>query len=142
MTLPVRNAHRATCLLLAAALTLSGCVTTGARPDRPSQQQDALYNYAESFPAQAAIGGALLGAVIGCAAGALTADSDAGAACATYGAVGAVGGAAIGGPPAATSSPRTRRTMRRKRNACRACLRAPIANCRLPGGRGKRPSGS
>lgn len=96
MTLSVRTTHKAACLLLAASMVLAGCVTTASRPSNPSQQQNALYEYAESFPAQAAIGGAVIGALIGCAAGALSADDNAGAACATWGAVGAAGGAALG----------------------------------------------
>ena len=96
MTFPPRTARHAICVFLAGSLALSGCVTTASRPNNPSQQQNALYDYAESFPAQAALGGAVIGAMIGCGLGILTAENGKGAACATYGAVGAVGGAALG----------------------------------------------
>ncbi len=85
-----------TAVLLAAALVLSACASSGSRPSSPSSEQSALYNYASSFPAQGAAIGAVAGAILGCTIGAL-ASSNAGSGCAIGAAAGGAGGALLGG---------------------------------------------
>ncbi len=84
-------------LALAAALGLSACASSGTRPANPSNDQEALYDYAGSFATEGAVTGAILLGAVGCLAGVLVADSNALAGCAIGGAAGAAGGALLGG---------------------------------------------
>ncbi len=90
-----RAGKRNTALILAAAMLLSACASSGTRPNNPSAEQSALYNYADSFPAQGAAIGAVAGAILGCTIGAL-ASQNKGRGCAIGAAAGGLGGAALG----------------------------------------------
>ncbi len=84
-------------IAFAAALGLSACASSGTKPVNPSNDQAALYDYADSFATEGAVTGALLLGAVGCLAGVLVADANALAACAIGGAAGAAGGALLGG---------------------------------------------